>query len=99
MSATRVGASPRRVGGDARVTGRQQYVADIHLPGELHARLVTVPVARARIVALKPQTARVTLLESVRQAPALKPGYLLDIPRITNSAWSSEHCIRRTRTT
>ena len=27
-------------------------MADIHLPDELHARLVTVPVARARIVAI-----------------------------------------------
>ena len=44
--------SPRRVGGDARVTGHQQYVADIHLPDELHAKLVTLPVARARIVAI-----------------------------------------------
>lgn len=52
MTATRVGTSPRRVGGDARVTGRQQYVADIHLQDELHAKLVTVPVARARILAI-----------------------------------------------
>jgi CO/xanthine dehydrogenase Mo-binding subunit len=52
MSATRVGTSPNRVGGADRVTGRQRYVADIHLPDELHARLVTLPVARARIVAI-----------------------------------------------
>ena len=52
MSLARVGESPNRVGGDARVSGRQRYVADIHLPDELHARLVTVPVARARIVAV-----------------------------------------------
>ncbi|MCI0581380.1 MAG: xanthine dehydrogenase family protein molybdopterin-binding subunit [Chloroflexi bacterium] len=50
--AGRVGDSPRRVGGDDRVTGLQRYVADIHLPDELHAKLVTVPVARARIVAI-----------------------------------------------
>jgi CO/xanthine dehydrogenase Mo-binding subunit len=50
MSTAKVGASPWRVGGDARVTGHQEYVADIHLPGELHAKLVTLPVARARIV-------------------------------------------------
>jgi CO/xanthine dehydrogenase Mo-binding subunit len=37
------------VGGDDRVSGRQRYVADIHLPGELHVRLVTLPVARARL--------------------------------------------------
>lgn len=49
MSAVRVGDAPRRVGGEARVTGRQQYVADIHLAHELHVKLVTLPVARAQI--------------------------------------------------
>jgi len=48
----RVGDSPRRVGGHGRVTGLQRYVADLHLPDELHARLVTLPVARARIIAI-----------------------------------------------
>jgi CO/xanthine dehydrogenase Mo-binding subunit len=52
MTSSMIGTSPRRVGGDARVSGAQLYVADIHLPGELHAKLVTVPVARARIVAI-----------------------------------------------
>ncbi|MGO9178567.1 MAG: xanthine dehydrogenase family protein molybdopterin-binding subunit, partial [Candidatus Limnocylindrales bacterium] len=52
MSAAKVGASPWRVGGDGRVSGLQQYVADVHLPGELHAKLVTLPVARARILAI-----------------------------------------------
>jgi CO/xanthine dehydrogenase Mo-binding subunit len=52
MSATPIGASPRRVGGYERVTGQQRYVADIHLPGELVAKLVTVPCARARIVSI-----------------------------------------------
>jgi len=51
-SAGRVGDSPRRVGGPDRVTGLQRYVADFHLPDELHAGLVTVPVARARIGAI-----------------------------------------------
>ncbi|HJW23104.1 MAG TPA: xanthine dehydrogenase family protein molybdopterin-binding subunit [Candidatus Limnocylindrales bacterium] len=49
MSETMIGATPRRVGGIGRVTGGQEYVADLHLPGELHAALVTVPVAHARI--------------------------------------------------
>ena len=52
MSAAKVGASPWRVGGDGRVSGLQQYVADVHLPGELHAKLVTLPVARARILGI-----------------------------------------------
>jgi CO/xanthine dehydrogenase Mo-binding subunit len=44
-----VGASPHRGGGRGRVTGGQAYVADIRLENELHVKLVTVPVARARI--------------------------------------------------
>jgi CO/xanthine dehydrogenase Mo-binding subunit len=47
-----IGDPVRRVGGEPRVDGTQQYVADIHLPSELHARLVTVPVAHARIGAI-----------------------------------------------
>jgi CO/xanthine dehydrogenase Mo-binding subunit len=44
-----IGEPVARVGGEGRVTGAQQYVADIHLPDELHVKLVTVPVAHARI--------------------------------------------------
>ncbi len=44
-----IGASPARVGGLDRVTGRQAYVADIHLDGELVVKLVTVDHARVRI--------------------------------------------------
>ena len=49
MSGQQIGSSPARVGGTSRVTGQQRYVADIHLPEVLHARLVTLPCARARI--------------------------------------------------
>jgi CO/xanthine dehydrogenase Mo-binding subunit len=52
MNATRVGAPINRFGGSARVTGRQEYVADIHLADEFHVQLVTLPVARARIGAI-----------------------------------------------
>ncbi len=54
----RVGGSPRRVGGEGRVTGELRYAADIRLPDVLHARLVTVPVARARIIAIDDSAAR-----------------------------------------
>jgi CO/xanthine dehydrogenase Mo-binding subunit len=43
------GASPARVGGLARVTGAQQYVADLPHDDVLHVKLVTLDVARARI--------------------------------------------------
>ncbi len=52
MSTERIGSSPQRVGGIGRVTGLQQYVADIHLPDVLQAKLVTLPCARARILSV-----------------------------------------------
>ena len=48
----RVGSSPRRVGGFGRVTGQQEYVADIRASDVLHAKLVTLDCARARIVSI-----------------------------------------------
>ena len=44
-----VGGSPVRVGGLARVTGRQEYVADLPHEDALHVKLVALDVARARI--------------------------------------------------
>ena len=52
MTGEHVGGSPNRVGGVGRVTGSQQYVADIHLPGELQVELVTLDCARARIISI-----------------------------------------------
>ena len=52
MSDHGVGASPARVGGLDRVTGRQAYVADIRLEDVLHVKLVSLDCARARIVAI-----------------------------------------------
>jgi CO/xanthine dehydrogenase Mo-binding subunit len=52
-----VGDTAARVGGPDRVTGRQAYVADIPLDDVLHVRLVTLPVARARIGAFDTRAA------------------------------------------
>ena len=52
MSVDRVGTSPNRVGGIGRVTGAQQYVADIKLPDVLEVKLVTLDVAHARILSI-----------------------------------------------
>ena len=49
-----VGGSPGRVGGIGRVTGRQAYVADIRLEDALQVKLVTIDVARARIISIDP---------------------------------------------
>jgi CO/xanthine dehydrogenase Mo-binding subunit len=47
-----IGESPDRVGGLDRVTGAQAYVADLPLEGALHVKLVTLDVARARILSI-----------------------------------------------
>jgi CO/xanthine dehydrogenase Mo-binding subunit len=44
-----VGEPAARVGGRARVTGEQRYVADVPHDDVLHVKLVTLDVARARI--------------------------------------------------
>ena len=45
-----IGRSARRVGGLERVTGAQQYAADIGLEGTLHVKQVHLPCARARVL-------------------------------------------------
>jgi CO/xanthine dehydrogenase Mo-binding subunit len=52
-----VGFRATRVGGLDRVTGRQAYVADIPLDDVLHVKVVTLPVARARIGAIDTRAA------------------------------------------
>src|SRR6478736_161142 len=52
-----IGAPIARVGGEGRVNGDQRYVADIHLPHELHVKLVTLPVAHARIRSIEASAA------------------------------------------
>ncbi len=64
MSARGIGSSPQRVGGFGRVTGLQQYVADIRLPGVLEAALVTLDCARARIISI--DTSAATNVPGVR---------------------------------
>ena len=74
-----VGARAPRVGGLDRVTGRQAYVADIPLDDVLHAKLVTLPVARARIGAIDDSAAcavpGVRLVMSARDLPDPMPRY------------------------
>ena len=47
-----VGTSPRRGGGYGRVTGHQEYLADIRVADMLHSKLVTIDCARARIISI-----------------------------------------------
>ncbi len=52
MSDQGIGSSPARVGGVDRVTGHQVYVADVRLEDALQVKLVSLDVARARIIAI-----------------------------------------------
>ena len=74
-----VGTGAPRVGGLDRVTGRQAYVADIPLDDVLHIKLVTLPVARARIGAIDDTAAYavpgVRLVMSARDLPDPMPRF------------------------
>ncbi len=52
MSAPIIGTSPNRVGGIGRVTGQQEYVADIRQADALEAKFVTIDCAHARIISI-----------------------------------------------
>lgn len=47
-----VGQSVKKSGGRERVTGALQFAADMQMPGLLHAKLVTLDCARARILSI-----------------------------------------------
>ncbi len=47
-----IGMSPSRSGGLARVTGGQQYFADLKIADVLQVKLVTIQSARARIISI-----------------------------------------------
>jgi CO/xanthine dehydrogenase Mo-binding subunit len=74
-----VGARAPRVGGLDRVTGRQAYVADIPVDDVLHIKLVTLPVARARIGAIDDTAAcavpGVRLVMSAKDLPHPMPRF------------------------
>jgi CO/xanthine dehydrogenase Mo-binding subunit len=61
------------------VTGEQRYVADIPLPDMLHAKLVTVPCARARIISIDTAAAErvpgVCLVMTPSQLPEPMPRF------------------------
>ncbi len=52
-----IGQSIERLGGRARVTGEQQYIADLPIEQALHVKLVQLPVARGRLIAIEPSAA------------------------------------------
>jgi len=52
MTTQAIGASLPRVGGEGRVTGALEYTADVKLANVLHAKLVTIDAARARLISI-----------------------------------------------
>lgn len=58
MTASQIGSSTRRFGGYERVTGSQEFVADLRLDGMLFVKLVSIDCARARIVSVDTSAAR-----------------------------------------
>jgi CO/xanthine dehydrogenase Mo-binding subunit len=64
MAANLVGSSMNRVGGVDRVTGAQQYAADIRLDCVLHVKLVHLNCARAKIIAV--DTGAASRIDGVR---------------------------------
>lgn len=48
-----IGVAQRRLEGGDKVSGRTAYVADVRVPGALHAEFVTSPYAHARVNAIE----------------------------------------------
>jgi CO/xanthine dehydrogenase Mo-binding subunit len=73
-----IGVSVPRFDAPEKVTGRTQYVADVQVPGMLHARLLRSPHAHARITRIDVSRARalpgVRAVLTAADVPELKPG-------------------------
>jgi CO/xanthine dehydrogenase Mo-binding subunit len=76
---THIGNSPHRKGGYERVTGAQEYLADITFDDVLHAGLVTIPCGRARIISIDTGAAEavpgVALVMTAEDLPQPVPRY------------------------
>ncbi|MDX9719464.1 MAG: xanthine dehydrogenase family protein molybdopterin-binding subunit [Myxococcota bacterium] len=58
MKSNYIGTSAPRIDAVEKVTGEARFVADLHLPGMVHAKLVRSPHAHARIVSIDTNAAR-----------------------------------------
>ncbi len=78
-----VGTAASRLGGVERVTGAQEFLADVRLEGMLHVKLVTLDCARARILGVDTGAARavpgvacvLTVADLPRPVPRFGPAY------------------------
>ncbi len=77
MTQPLIGAPRSRVEGPQKVTGKAVYTGDLHLPGMLHAVVVTSTIANGRIVSIDDSTARaadgVIEIMTHRNAPRVNP--------------------------
>lgn len=82
---TTVGRRLPRIGGRGKVTGEVRYVADLHLPGMLAAKLLRSPHAHADVVRVDAAAAR--QLQGVRAVltPADVPDVLLQDEEIADA--------------
>ena len=74
-----IGISPHRVGGLERVTGSQQYLADLPFEDVLVAKLVTIPCGRGGIISIDKRAAEavpgVELVMSAEDLPQPVPRF------------------------
>jgi CO/xanthine dehydrogenase Mo-binding subunit len=78
-----VGTPASRLGGVERVSGAQDFLADVRLEGMLHVKLVTLDCARARILGVGTSAARavpgvtcvLTAADLPRPVPRFGPAY------------------------
>ena len=79
ISDQKIGVSPQRVGGYERVTGAQEYLADIPFADVLYAKLVTLPVGRGRVISVDTSAAQavpgVRLVWTAEDLPQPVPRY------------------------
>ena len=79
MTDSVIGISPHRVGGYERVTGAQEYLADIPFTDGLFAKLVTIPCGRGRVVSIDKTDAEavpgVRLVMTAQDLPQPVPRY------------------------
>jgi len=71
-----VGKSKPRVDAEEKVTGRARFTADLHLPNLLYGKILTSPLAHARIVSI--DTSKAAALRGVKLVLTGK-----DVPDIT----------------
>ena len=69
-----LGKGRKIIDGMEKVTGRARYVADLRLPGMLHARPILSPYAHAKIMAIDDTT-----FETFLKDPALAEWITLEV--------------------